>query len=501
MKFQSLTLALTVALTAGGLSAERPNILFIYADDQSHRTVSCYPEAYDFVRTPNLDALAENGVRFAHAFIGTWCMPSRATMLTGHHQYGVQSMRMEGKYPGSEYDPGQCPFWPKVFRENGYRTAHIGKWHTGTDTGRGRDWDYQIVWNRPAHPETSQRYYYGQPVTHPDGETRTLEEYSTDQYTEWALEFIHGKKGRDAQDPGKPWYLWLCYGAVHGPFTPADRHIGKLKDAAVEVPSDIFGPREGKPDWMQKIGDFKKGPDGQPVSGGGQSFAGAVRQYHEGVLAIDEGVARLIAALKESGQYENTLIVYTADQGFAWGQHGFRRKVAGYDSTIRAPLMISMPKRLPSGTVVETPVGGVDLVPTFFRFAGIELPWEMHGHDLTPLLQDPKAAWDHPVLITYTARSYGADTDTIPAGAAAVQGGIPWYSMLRKDRFKYIRSFVEGELDELYDLEKDPEELHNLIENPEYAQFIEEYRKEMVAELDRTGARFAHALPKMRTEK
>ena len=95
------------------------------------------------------------------------------------------------------------------------------KWHTGVDTGYGRDWDFQIVWNRPKHPETSGHYYYHQPITYQGGETKNLERYSTDQYTDWAVDLIQGK-GRDTE---KPWYLWLCYGAVHGPFTPAKRHL------------------------------------------------------------------------------------------------------------------------------------------------------------------------------------------------------------------------------------------------------------------------------------
>ena len=108
------------------LTAEaRPNILFIYTDDQSTRTVGCYEDAFDFVKTPNIDALAKTGVRFSRAYIGSWCMPSRATMLTGLHQHGVESMRMEGKYPGSAYDPKQCPFWPAVFRQHGYITARF----------------------------------------------------------------------------------------------------------------------------------------------------------------------------------------------------------------------------------------------------------------------------------------------------------------------------------------------------------------------------------------
>ncbi|MDP6722740.1 MAG: sulfatase-like hydrolase/transferase, partial [Pirellulaceae bacterium] len=211
-------LFICVALVLHGMAAQaqtteeqRPNILFIYTDDHSHRTVGCYPEAYPFVRTPNIDRLAARGVRFKHAFIGTWCMPSRATLLTGHYQHGVESMRMEGKYPGSDYDPVRCPFWPRSFRQNGYQTAHIGKWHTGTDTGFGRDWDYQIVWNRPRHPDNAGNYYKDQLIETNGGKAKMVEGYSTDNYTNWALDYLNG----NGRDPDKPWYLWLCFGAVH----------------------------------------------------------------------------------------------------------------------------------------------------------------------------------------------------------------------------------------------------------------------------------------------
>lgn len=142
-----------VGLSSLVLAADKPNILFLYTDDHSYRTVSSYPESYDWIDTPHIDALAESGIRFHHATIGTWCMPSRATLLTGHHSFGIESMRMEGEYPGSAYDPEKCRFWPAEFRKAGYQTAQIGKWHTGTDTGYGRDWDYQLVWNRPPLPE------------------------------------------------------------------------------------------------------------------------------------------------------------------------------------------------------------------------------------------------------------------------------------------------------------------------------------------------------------
>ncbi|MCP4246250.1 MAG: sulfatase-like hydrolase/transferase, partial [bacterium] len=315
-------------------AADRPNILFIYTDDHSYRTVSAYPQAYPWARTPTIDRLAAEGVRFESAYIGTWCMPSRATLLTGHHQFGVESMRMEGPYPGSTYDPEQCPFWPKVFRENGYFTAHIGKWHTGVDTGHGRDWDFQIVWNRPKYTKTSGHYYYNQPITYQGGKTEMLERYSTDQYTDWAVDLIRG----EGRDKNKPWYLWLCYGAVHGPFTPADRHKSACPGIDFDTPADIFGPRPGKPDWAQRINHWERGPDGTPMFRG-RSLNSWVRQYHQGVLAIDEGIKRLLDVLEDTGQRENTLIVFTSDQGLAWGQHGFRgTKLAAYDANIRSPL-------------------------------------------------------------------------------------------------------------------------------------------------------------------
>ncbi len=135
--------------TAAAAAAERPNILFIFTDDQSHRTVGAYEDAPPWVRTPNIDALAKAGVRFRNTYLQPWCMPSRMSLLTGRQPHAVD-MRMEGKYPRAVYDPKKTPFWPKLFRDSGYVTAQIGKWHTGVDTGAKRDWDYQAVWNRPG---------------------------------------------------------------------------------------------------------------------------------------------------------------------------------------------------------------------------------------------------------------------------------------------------------------------------------------------------------------
>ncbi|MCA1963440.1 MAG: sulfatase-like hydrolase/transferase, partial [Prosthecobacter sp.] len=339
------TLLITALFSCPLLSAERTNILFIFSDDQSYKTLSCYPEALPGAHTPAIDALAASGIRFTHAYMGSWCMPSRASLLTGRHPHGIESMRMEGAYPGSEYDPAQCRFWPSVFRAAGYHTAHIGKWHTGTDTGFGRDWDHQIVWNRPKHPENAGNYYERQ-LLYFNGEMREMAGYSTDLYTGWACEYIKG-----AHRPAdKPWYLWLCYGAVHGPTTPAARHKGRHKNDHVTVPADIVGPRPGKPAYLEETQSWVKDANGQVYAKkSGESFGdesgkkqktyeASVHQLLECVEALDEGVGRVMAALKESGQLENTLVVFTADQGFAMGEHGFRTKLAPYDANYRGPL-------------------------------------------------------------------------------------------------------------------------------------------------------------------
>ncbi len=500
--FSSLRIFSASALAESG---DRPNILFIYADDQSYKTLSCYPEAPDWVNTPNIDKLARGGIRFERAYLGAWCMPSRASMLTGHLQHAVESMRMEGTYPASTYDAQQCRFWPSVFRAQGYHTAQIGKWHTGTDTGNGRDWDHQIVWNRPAHPDNAGNYFYDQIMSF-NGEERHVDGYSTDNYTDWAVEYIQGKH----RDSAKPWYLWLCYGAVHGPTTPADRHEGKLAGNEAPLPADIFGPWPNKPKYLEQTASWVRGKDGKArrrtkkvnasnfdTNTGGQPYDDWVQQTNECAMAIDEGVGRVIAALEASGQLENTLIVYTADQGFGLGEHGFNQKIAAYDATVASPLIVRHQGRLPEGKVCRHPINSPDLVQYFCSTAGVEVPWPMHGRDIRPLLQHPETDdWHSPMLLTHTARTYGSDTATIPTGEAlTIVGGVPWYALLRDGHYKYVRTFVEGEVEEIYDLKADPEELINLATNPENAALLQRLRELAIEELKRTNAKFVDSLP------
>lgn len=510
----AIAVVLICSLSSKILAGERPNILLIYTDDQSDRTVSCYEQAYDWVRTPNIDELAKSGVRFQHAYIGSWCMPSRATILTGLHQHGIETMRMEGRYPGSEYDPEKCRFWPSVLKKNGYTTAHIGKWHTGTDSGFGRDWDFQLVWNRPKFPKNAPNYYRDQLISRNGAQAKMVKGYSTDNYTKWAVDYINGKNQRQ----GKPWFLWLCYGAVHGPFTPADRHLDEYAEVKVAPPKDIFPPRKGKPEYSRAIEFWEQSKEGVPVERKvrenspvgmkdvpGRSLKDWVRQYHQGVLAIDEGVGKIMKALEETGQDENTLVIFTSDQGFAWGQHGMKNKVAPYQAAVAAPLIIrpvpSVAKRV-QGRVIKQPVSGVDIAPTILAQAKVKSEWEMHGYDLSDLLGADPDEWKHPAMLVHTGKIYGAQTDAIPSkeNPALYHGpGIPWYVSFNQGQFKYVRYLVEGEIEELYDVKNDPNELVNLAQSHAYSKQLEKFRIATIDELKRTKAGFVENLPEVGT--
>ena len=331
--------------------------------------------------------------------------------------------------------------------------------------------------------------------------------YATDNYTDWAVDYIRGRH----RDPRKPWYLWLCYTAVHGPTTPAGRDLAVLDGHQAPVPKDIYGPWPDKPLYLEITKSWAMGPDHRPImfkreppapDGYDAGYAGLgydkwVQQVNEFAMALDEGVGRLIEALKQSGQLRNTLVVYTADQGYALGEHGFNQKHAPYDATIASPLIISQPGSLPEGKVCRHPVNSPDLVDLFCRMAGLTLPWKTHGRDIRPLMENPERSdWKVPMLLTHTGQSFGSETDIIPTDKRLTAAGdVPWWVMLRDGRHKYIRTLVQGETEELYDLDADPEELVDLAAKPDHHELLVRFRTQTIEELRRSDARFTASMP------
>ncbi len=498
----SIKLTLTLFLFAYGFSAAvakepTPNILYLFTDDQSYRTVSCYPRAYDFANTPNIDQLAKRGVRFDQAYIGAKCVPSRAGMLTGRLQFAVES-----NHDGTDIDGNT--YWFPTIRDKGYYTGMIGKWHYGKGAEahqHGTSWDWSVVWDHGQY-DAAGGYYDNQQVMINGAPQVPLGGYSTDRYTDYTEQFIRER----AQQPDKPWFYWLCYGAVHGPYTPAERHRGMLKDEPeTGIPSDIWGPRPGKPSHFQGS-LWKKGVDGKP-SLNGKPLDFWVKQQTEAVAAIDESVGRIVKALEETGQLDNTIIVFTSDQGYVWGQHGLKGKIDPYESSIRSPFIISCPKRFPRGKVCKAPINGPDVVRTFHAWAEAEPRLFMPGRDITPLVMNPDsgpvlAQWSKvPTMMTYVHNRYepmeiakrlkDKDRDACMYGKNS-----PLYFMILVENFKYTRYAHPDRIEELYDLDQDPEELDNLAVKEEFKAKLMQMRAACIQSIkDHGGLPFAEYLP------
>lgn len=487
MKSAAIYWILFSLVSAFGAIEGKPNILYIFTDDQSRRSVSAYEEAHDWVKTPHIDALARSGLRFRTCYTGASCQMSRSMMLTGRLQHAIKSIDTS-RYPAADYDPKVQPFWPANFRKNGYQTACIGKWHLGEDVGQGRDWDYSVIWDRMGSKENGSAYYEGTLVRYNGGQRVPLGGYSTDRYTELAVDYIENESRKKNQ----PWFLWLCYGGVHGPYTEAERHENLYNSAPeTDIPSDVFGPRPTKPKHLVDYTKWEKDEAGNP-----KDFDKRVKKYNRAVASLDDGVGKLIEALKKSGQLGNTLVVYTSDQGFAWGQHGSREKWMAYDANIAAPLIFSQPGSLQPNQVCDEPVTGLDIVKTFHAISGIEPVMELHGRDLSSLLKDSSESLDEPLLLTHTARLYGERfLEAIQNGDFVGQAPKPGYLMMRDGAFKYIRHMQKDTIEELYDLDKDPRELINLAVNPEYGPLLKQLRSKAKTEIRKKDGAFIDYLP------
>ena len=240
----------------------RPNILVVYTDDQSWRTLSCYRDdgAWPWVHTPSIDRLAREGVRFRTCYGAAWCTPSRVSFLTGCYPHGVEGVQITTVLQG-QYDPRVCRFWPAELRKAGYRTAMIGKWHIGRDAGHGRDWDRSVVWNQA---DIGTDWYTDQPLAIDGGPKQVVPGYSTTLYTRYAADFVRG-------GPPAPWFYGSVYNAPHAPMSVHPRHRSLYAQAEVPIPVDIFGPRENKPAWQRAFTQWQRHPDGMPAMRDGPS--------------------------------------------------------------------------------------------------------------------------------------------------------------------------------------------------------------------------------------
>jgi N-acetylglucosamine-6-sulfatase len=411
----------------------------IVTDDQSAESIPSPTPVMPYLQERALDP-NDHWVVFEHAFVNTpLCCPSRATMLTGRlsHETGV----VDNDHGALLDEEATVASW---LHGEGYHTGLVGKYLNGYPFGRPpfvpSGWDRWSA--KQQGPVTSLYYDYtlieqGLPVRYGDDE----EDYSTDVFAAEAVEFV-----REAPF-GRPFFLWFAPTAPHPPWTPAPRHEGGFADIAVPVsPSTGEADVSDKPSWIRELPP----PDPGTIA----SYEASRRRSYETLRAVDDAVRAVIAELRARGELRSTVIVYTSDNGLAFGEHRWARKSCAYDECLRVPLLVRMPE---VGHRVETSfVSTVDLAPTIAELAGVEPTPPVAGTSLVSLLR--------------TGRDEALARDVY---AEWVGEGLPvpgWWA-LRTPDFAYVE-LTTGER-ELYALREDPFELVNVVDEPRFAAVVE----------------------------
>lgn len=431
MRFLTILALLGAVLLPGAGSAqdERPNIVFILTDDQRFDAFSF--AGHPFLETPNLDRLAADGLVFENAFVTTsLCSPSRASILTGQYAHRHQVLANR-----TRLDPA-IPTFAMVLEAAGYDTAFIGKWHMGAPDDSPRPGFGRWV----SFP--GQGAYYGQHLN-VDGERVESDRYITDALTDFAVEFIE-------QPRTGPFLLYLSHKAVHAPFAAATRHEGSYADARYPHPpsmADTAANYQGKPDWLRAQRSSWHGVDG--MYGGSVDFDQFAIDYAETLRAVDDSVGRIVGELARAGVLEQTLLVFTSDNGFLFGEHGLIDKRVMYEESIRVPLIVRGPMGARGGGRRSQMVLNVDFAPTFMAIAGAEIPDAVQGRSFLPVLQDSAAPGRDAFLYEYFWERAFPQTPSVLG--------------VRTERYKLMRYHGVWDRYELYDLQTDPHEQHNLI--------------------------------------
>lgn len=473
------------ALAASGLSLNfcagarqrRPNILYIMTDDQAAGQMSC--EGGRILQTPNLDRLAREGARFANCFVtNSLCAPSRATVLTGTYSHinGVFG-NSESASAAEHLNPSLATF-PQALREAGYRTAIVGKWHL-TDDPRG--FDYWCVL-------PGQGVYFD-----PDfielGTRKKVKGYATDVTTDLALDWLKRHAG------GQPFCLVYQHKAPHRPFTPAPRHARLLEEIELPHPptyDDDYATRrvareaEDMKFDVSLAGDYPDLPKHlEPAERKNWIFQRFVKDHYRALYGVDENLGRVLNYLDESGLAEDTLILYTSDNGFYLGEHGWYDKRFMYEPSLRVPLLVRYPRLKPAGAVIDAFVQNIDFAPTILDFAGVPVPESMQGQSLRPLLEGERPEnWRRSIYYAYFENSWqlrNAQPEQMrdPTFRYFTPHRVGPHRGVRTERFKLIEFYSEGDYWELFDLEKDPLELNNIYGQAGYGEITKDLKREL----------------------
>jgi N-acetylglucosamine-6-sulfatase len=475
MWFSILLLSLLLAFPPEGISRPpssaasdpRPNIVFILVDDLRWDELGC--AGHPFVKTPNIDRLAGEGARFRNAFMTTpLCSPSRASFLTGQyaHTHGITDN--VNRSTASH----QLVTFPLLLHQSGYETAFIGKWHMGNDDTPRPGFDRWVSFKGQGS--------YLDPDINEDGKDLKPGGYITDLLSGYAVEFI--KRRHD-----KPFLVYLAHKAIHPEatqrddgsvdltdaerFISAERHRNLYAGKKVPRRPNAMRPPVGKPALERRIGNLP--PLGANTATPDEGVLGRLRT----LMAVEDGVGDILRALQETGQLDNTVIVFAGDNGYFYGEHGLsvERRLA-YEESIRMPLLVRYPRLIKAGAVRDDFALNIDLAPTLLALAGAPIPGNMQGRSLVPLLKGDRPQWRESFLIEYY-------TDRV--FPRMLQMG---YKAVRTGRWKYIHYFELEGMDELYDLKTDPYEMKNLIAQPSAKKALVQMKREMERLLKETNA-------------
>ena len=494
------------------VSGKKLNIVYIMCDDHSYQTISCYDGR--FIRTPNIDRLAQEGARFTNSFVANSLSgPSRACLLTGKHSHKNGFTNNEhGVFDGSQQT------LPKLLQTGGYQTAMVGKWHLVSEPTGFDYWDIL----------TGQGDYYN-PVFIRNGERLVREGYSTDIVTDVALEWL------DHRDPDKPFCLFLHHKAPHRSWMPDLQDLGLYDDVTFPLPETFYDDYESRKaaalQEMSIIADMNLAdhenefhtPDNPALESYGRDLyrrdlapgelvAGRmnaaqqaawdayydpiIRQFKEDyasgklsgralyewkyqrymhdycrvIHSVDRNVGRVYDYLKEHGLLENTIVIYTSDQGFFMGEHGYFDKRYMYEESFRTPLVVRMPgksRKIVRGGDIEAFVQNIDYAPTILEAAGLEIPEDIQGESFLPLLRGRHPA-DWRQSLYYHYYEYPAEHS------------VRRHYGVRTGRYSLMHFYNDIDEWELFDLQEDPQQLHNLYGQPGTESVTDSLRKELV---------------------
>ena len=487
--------ACALPLAAAGLSAcsdaveqERPNIIFIMTDDHTTQAMSCY--GGNLIETPNMDRIADEGMRFDNCYAtNALSGPSRACILTGKfsHKNGFTDN-------ASTFDGSQLTF-PKVMRENGYATGVVGKWHLISKPQGFDHWSILLGQNEQGN--------YFKPVFYENDTVVKEDGYVTDVITDKAIEFID-----DVHDE-KPFMLMLHHKAPHRNWMPAPRHLGIFNDTVFPEPETLFDDYVGRGEaarsqdmnienTLEDEWDLKLLTREEILAGNNRLhdvyirmpeevqhkwdsvYAPRIAEYRSGKLqgdelvrwkyqqymrdylatamSVDESIGRVMEYLEEIGELDNTVIVYTSDQGFFLGEHGWFDKRFMYEECLRMPFVIRYPKMIKAGSTSKAICMNVDFGPTFLDLAGIEVPSEMQGRSFRKVLEKKgriPSGWREAAYYHYY--EYPAEHS------------VKRHYGIRTSDCKLIHFYNDIDQWEMYDMTADPQEMRNVYDDPAYA--------------------------------